>query len=323
MDDRFRISDADRDRAAALLRDHFAAGRLTPSELDERLTAALAAKTFGDLRLVLADLPGPVPVLHQAGRFSPQASVVRRRGWIALALACVCVIGALGYALAAPQVYTATAVVYVTPTGGIHLLPVYTPTGARQGSQPLPSISGPTGARQGSQLLPSISGGVNLDNQAQVVKSGAVMSIAVRLLHSKLTRAALDQEISVTVRPDSQVLDISCRAPTGEGAVACANAVATAYLQNRRAAAAAAFNQQLQRLNSQISALQKTVAVLNVAVSHLPAYSPQRAAAQAQLASVQAQLGTLNAQVVTLYSQKADSSGEYIISRATTSRSSA
>ena len=50
MDDRFWISDADRDLAAPLLRDHFAAGRLTPSEPDERLTAALAAKTVGDLR---------------------------------------------------------------------------------------------------------------------------------------------------------------------------------------------------------------------------------------------------------------------------------
>ena len=58
MDDRFRTSDADRDRVAALLRDHFAEGRLTREELDERLTATLSATTFGDLRRVLADLPG-------------------------------------------------------------------------------------------------------------------------------------------------------------------------------------------------------------------------------------------------------------------------
>jgi hypothetical protein len=58
MDDRFRASDADRDSAVALLRVHFAAGRLTAGELDERLSAALGAKTLGDLRLVLADLPG-------------------------------------------------------------------------------------------------------------------------------------------------------------------------------------------------------------------------------------------------------------------------
>ena len=47
--DSIRVSDADRDRVTAQLRDHFAAGRITPGELDERLSAALNAKTFGDL----------------------------------------------------------------------------------------------------------------------------------------------------------------------------------------------------------------------------------------------------------------------------------
>jgi hypothetical protein len=74
MDDRFRTSDADRDRVAALLRDHFAEGRLTREELDERLTATLNAKTFGDLRRVLADLPGPAPVPRQAGQIPARAA---------------------------------------------------------------------------------------------------------------------------------------------------------------------------------------------------------------------------------------------------------
>jgi len=67
MDDGLRASDADRDRAAAQLHVHFAAGRLTLGELDDRLTAVLAARTFGDLRRTLADLPGPRPGQQQAG----------------------------------------------------------------------------------------------------------------------------------------------------------------------------------------------------------------------------------------------------------------
>ena len=51
------LSDADRDLAAARLREHFAVGRLTHAELDERLTAALTAQTAGALRGLLADLP--------------------------------------------------------------------------------------------------------------------------------------------------------------------------------------------------------------------------------------------------------------------------
>jgi Domain of unknown function (DUF1707) len=60
MDDNIRVSDADRDRVTVQLRDHFAEGRITSGELDERLSAALNAKTVGDLRRIMADLPGPV-----------------------------------------------------------------------------------------------------------------------------------------------------------------------------------------------------------------------------------------------------------------------
>lgn len=68
MDDRIRISDADRERVTARLRDHYAEGRLTSDELDERITATLSAKTYGDLRRVTADLPDP----ELAGPFGAQ-----------------------------------------------------------------------------------------------------------------------------------------------------------------------------------------------------------------------------------------------------------
>jgi len=74
MADRLRVTDADRDQAAALLRDHFVAGRITAGELDERLTAALRAVTFGDLRRALAGLPGS-PVAPRAHRVPPQAGL--------------------------------------------------------------------------------------------------------------------------------------------------------------------------------------------------------------------------------------------------------
>jgi hypothetical protein len=67
MDEGLRASDADRDRAAAQLQVHFAAGRLTPGELDDRLAVALRAATFGDLRRALAGLPGPAPAPQRDG----------------------------------------------------------------------------------------------------------------------------------------------------------------------------------------------------------------------------------------------------------------
>ncbi len=56
-DPRIRASDADRDRVAALLREHHAAGRLTTDEVRERLDRALEARTLGDLDALMTDLP--------------------------------------------------------------------------------------------------------------------------------------------------------------------------------------------------------------------------------------------------------------------------
>jgi len=56
-----RASDADRDRSAAALSEHYAAGRLTLEEYRERLDQAYAAKTLGDLDGLMTDLPGTDP----------------------------------------------------------------------------------------------------------------------------------------------------------------------------------------------------------------------------------------------------------------------
>jgi hypothetical protein len=52
-----RVSDAERERAAQSLREHFAAGRLSEEELDERVQAAYRARTVTELASLLDDLP--------------------------------------------------------------------------------------------------------------------------------------------------------------------------------------------------------------------------------------------------------------------------
>lgn len=56
-----RIGDAERDRAAECLREHLAHGRLTQVEFDDRITAALSARTADELTPLFADLPAPRP----------------------------------------------------------------------------------------------------------------------------------------------------------------------------------------------------------------------------------------------------------------------
>jgi hypothetical protein len=63
-----RIGDAEREAAAASLREHFAQGRLTLEEFNERLDAVFKATTQSQLRLITRDLPhaaapgAPLPV---------------------------------------------------------------------------------------------------------------------------------------------------------------------------------------------------------------------------------------------------------------------
>jgi hypothetical protein len=57
-----RASDADRDRAVAALRRHFAAGRIETHELEERVATAYDARWRSELRSLLRDLPFEPPI---------------------------------------------------------------------------------------------------------------------------------------------------------------------------------------------------------------------------------------------------------------------
>ncbi len=78
--DQLRIGDAEREVSVAALGEHFAQGRLTREEYDERSDAVWSARTRGDLAPVFADLPPDartaVPVA--AGARTPS----RRPDWL-------------------------------------------------------------------------------------------------------------------------------------------------------------------------------------------------------------------------------------------------
>ncbi|WKN48475.1 DUF1707 domain-containing protein [Nocardioides sp. Arc9.136] len=61
MNEHLRIGDAERDRAAADLAEHYAEGRLTAEEHAERLDRVWAARTRADLGPVFRDLPAAPP----------------------------------------------------------------------------------------------------------------------------------------------------------------------------------------------------------------------------------------------------------------------
>ena len=69
-----RASDSDRDAVVSDLSEHFQAGRLTAEEFDQRTGRALAARTWGELGDLLADLPGarPAPQVPAAASLGAQ-----------------------------------------------------------------------------------------------------------------------------------------------------------------------------------------------------------------------------------------------------------
>ena len=68
-----RASDADRDAVLSSLSEHFQAGRLTAAELDERTGRALAARTWGELGELVADLPAARIRAAASSNTRPQA----------------------------------------------------------------------------------------------------------------------------------------------------------------------------------------------------------------------------------------------------------
>ena len=95
-----RAADADRAAVATLLGEHMAAGRLSLEEFDERLTRAYAARTFGELDELTADLPptaaqwpqpavpGTIPAAGRGTDTGHEREDLRAawRGWLTTAL---------------------------------------------------------------------------------------------------------------------------------------------------------------------------------------------------------------------------------------------
>lgn len=103
--DGLRIGNAERDRAAELLGEHFRAGRLDVVEYDERVSAAYAAHTDADLLPLFTDLPKPKTANTSRPGVREMSRPLRERhhqapvGWRLLQLAGLAVLGLLAVTL--------------------------------------------------------------------------------------------------------------------------------------------------------------------------------------------------------------------------------
>lgn len=87
-----RVGDTDRTSACDQLCEHYAAGRLSADELDDRLAAAVAARTRHDLQVLLHDL-GPLRPPAQPPQPATSVAPAPRRWSVSVVLAVMVLVG--------------------------------------------------------------------------------------------------------------------------------------------------------------------------------------------------------------------------------------
>jgi capsular polysaccharide biosynthesis protein len=196
--------------------------------------------------------------------------VLRRRGWIALALAGLGALVSVIYLAVAPARYQAAADVYVTPNS------------ANQNV-----VLGSKGT----------STAVNMDNEAQIVESNTVAVLAARTLHSGMPPQALLGQVSVSVPANTAVLAITCSAPSPASAAACAQAFARGYLTARHATATNKLAFELTQEQAKAASLESRSVTLHDQIGRLAPGSADRAQAVLELKTVSAKLDTLRTNI--------------------------
>ena len=88
-----RAGDAERERAAERLREHFVGGRLSVDELEERVGMALKARSTWDLRRALRGLPELAGQTFVQVVLRGAALVVLTGAWIAFSFVLLFVLG--------------------------------------------------------------------------------------------------------------------------------------------------------------------------------------------------------------------------------------
>jgi uncharacterized protein involved in exopolysaccharide biosynthesis len=189
-----------------------------------------------------------------SGRVAGYGVMLRRRWWVLALAAVVGLLLAVDVPGLGPTTYVATAGVLVLPTG-------------------VDSASG-VGGRAGGEI--------DLDAEAQLLKSVDVATRAKALLKVLDEPRELAANVTVEVPRDTSVLNISYRAPTAADAQRSAQAFALAYLDYRAAVATNKLRADAAALRAQITQARRQLQEVAGKKAALPQRSPDWAEADAQ-----------------------------------------
>ncbi|WP_162254340.1 Wzz/FepE/Etk N-terminal domain-containing protein [Nostocoides sp. Soil756] len=200
--------------------------------------------------------------------------VVLRRRWGVVVLGVV--VGLLGAVLAGvllPKTYSSTASVIVQSTGE-------------------------DGAVAGGRTTQPL----NLDTEAQIVKSTAVAQLALDRMRMPPadTPTELSKSVSVAVPPNTSVLNITFFAPSAQVAQDGAESFATAYLDNRKSVAEDRSQADGAAVRSRIDSLQADLSALTERLASLKESSSEYSLARSQRDLTVRQLSDLNSELLSL-----------------------
>lgn len=214
--------------------------------------------------------------------------MARRNWWVLVVCMVIGVVAAFGYTKTEAKVYESTTSVQVQPT-------------ALDGTNS-------TGGRT--------SGAINLDTQAQLVTSLSVATEAAKLLQTTTAPTDLAKQVSVSVPPNSTILDIAFDAATSKDAAAGSHSFAVAYLTFRGDQAKLAIQNQITNIQAQIAPLTNTYNTTTSKIAVTPKNSPDIGTLQGIADRAQRQIEALEGTLSDLQSQVQDPGS--IISDATT-----
>jgi capsular polysaccharide biosynthesis protein/Mrp family chromosome partitioning ATPase len=161
---------------------------------------------------------------------------------------------------------------------------------------------------EGNPFYPSSRGEqlVNLESEAQALRSTEVATIAKGKLGSELTEAELLDQVEVAVPVNTQILEVTFTAGDDEVAVEGAQAFADSYLEFRTANAQQLIDEQIAELDEQIAAANTQLTTRATELSRLPTNSPEAKVIGEEMTTIASQFATLNAARTDLTTRSTD-----------------
>ena len=216
---------------------------------------------------------------------SHYVGVVRRRWYVVLVGLLVGVLGGLGYLSATPKSFTATSSVNVNVIS----------------SQPFDNT------KPASQLF-------DPETEVQLATSAQVLGSAATVLGNGKTLTQMRAATVIQPVAGATVVKVMYTAPTQAQAVKGADAIATAYLDYRSAAATTKVNKVVNQLDKQRKSLASDLLKANQHILNAAAGSPQAVQADSDRQLIDVELTSLVAQINALDS--VDTSGGYLLTTA-------